>query len=419
MSHPPASDLTDPAGPGIPLGGYSIALKTGFQETTRRVKEIHCAIADLSIFQVLRWIPGMAGPARLAQDVHDAVVSGIYAAVRHSGGGLLAAAALLEQQVATTTPVATTPPSRLVTGLRSALNAAVGDYLADSANPLAIPMGFYAAGHQIPLTNEGLRAHVADPSDRLCVFIHGLGCDEHGWQWYADTAWDPPGQHYGARLQTDLGYTPLYLRYNTGLPITDNGRQLMRQLSALLAVWPQPVRELVLIGHSMGGLVARSACDEAAAEGLSWLEPTHMVICLGSPHRGAPLEQLGHLTTTALHLSKLTAPLGKIAAARSAGVKDLRHGLWAHEERTQAAAVASSVAYRFISANLSGDPDHPLGHILGDGLVTLGSATPPALADDVDSVRLGGLSHMALLNEPRVYAWIKQWLEASEARNRV
>ena len=155
---------------------------------------------------------------------------------------------------------------------------------------------------------------------------------------------------------------------------------------------------------------ARGACDEAAAENLSWLKPARMVICLGSPHRGAPLAKLGHLATAALHLSKVTAPLAKIAAARSAGVKDLRHGLRAQEERTQAAAMVSSVAYRFISANLTEDPDHPLGHILGDGLVTLGSATPPKLADDVDSVCLGGLGHMALLNEPRAYEWIRQWL---------
>jgi pimeloyl-ACP methyl ester carboxylesterase len=330
---------------------------------------------------------------------------------------VLAVAALLEQRAAPNAPAQAAPPSRLAVGLRSALNAAVGDHLASSANPLAITMGFYSAGHPIPLTADGLRAHLPDPSDRLCIFIHGLGCDEHSWQPAAKTAGDPPSQPYGARLQADLGYTPLYLRYNTGLPIADNGRQLARLLSELLTAWPRPVRELVLIGHSMGGLVARGACDEAAVENLPWLKPTRMVICLGSPHRGAPLAKLGHLTTAALHLSKVTAPLGKIAAARSSGVKDLRHGLRAQEERTQAAAVASGMAYRFISANLTEDPDHPLGHILGDGLVTLGSATPPKLGDDVDSTRLGGLGHMALLNEPRVYAQIRQWLDAPDARN--
>ena len=416
MSHSPPLDPTDSTGIASLTSGYRAVLKTGFEETTQRVQEMHRAIADLS-FWTQQWIPGLAGPARLVKRAHDAIADGIYATIRQSGGGLFKAAALLEQHAANA-PAQTTPPSRLAIGLRSALNAAVGDHLASSANPLAITMNFHAAGHPIPLTTASLRAHFPDPSDRLCVFIHGLGCDEHGWEPATKTATDAPDQSYGARLRADLGYDPLYLRYNTGLSIADNGRHLARLLTALFAAWPQPVRELVLIGHSMGGLVARAACDEAAAENLPWLRPTRMVIGLGSPHRGAPLAKLGHLATAALHLSKVTAPLGKIAAARSAGVKDLRHGLWEHEERTQAAAVASSVAYRFISANLTDDADHPLGHILGDGLVTLRSATPPELADDVDSVRLGGLGHMALLNEPRVYERIRQWLAAPGAGNR-
>lgn len=415
MAHSSSPDPVNPAGIP-PVSGYFSVLKTGFQETTRRAQEMHRAIADLS-FQAQQWIPGLVGPMRLVKSVHDAITDGVYAAIRQSGGGLLEAAALLEQRVAVNSPTQAAPPSRLAVGLRSALNAAVGDHLASSANPLAITMGFYAAGHLIPLTAAGLRAHLPDPSDRLCVFIHGLGCDEQSWQPAAKTAGDSPSPPYGARLQADLGYTPLYLRYNTGLPIADNGCQLARLLCDLFAAWPRPVRELVLIGHSMGGLVARGACDEAAAASLPWLKPTRMVIGLGSPHRGAPLAKLGHVITTALQLSKVTAPLGKMAAARSAGVKDLRHGLRAHEERTQTAAAATGVAYRFISANLTEDPDHPLGHILGDGLVTLGSATPPELADDTDSVRLGGLGHMALLNEPRVYEQIRQWMDRPGQRS--
>lgn len=417
MSLPPSSDPADPAGTPPPVSGYFSMLKTGFQETTRRIQEMHRAITDLS-FQAQQRIPGLAGPARLVKNTHDTITDGVYAAIRQTGGGLLEVAALLEERTAASAPAQAAPPSRLAVGLRSALNAAVGDHLASTANPLAITMGFYASGHHpIPLTAAGLRAHLPDPGDRLCIFIHGLGCDEQNWQPVAKTAAETPIPSYGEQLQADLGYTPLYLRYNTGLPIEDNGRQLARLLTELLTVWPRPVRELVLIGHSMGGLVARGACDEAAAENLPWLKPTRMVICLGSPHRGAPLAKLGHLATAALHLSKVTAPLGKIAAARSIGVKDLRHGLRAQEKRTQAAAVASGVAYRFISANLTEDPDHPLGHILGDGLVTLHSATVPELSDDVDLVRLGGVGHMALLNEPRVYEQIRRWLDAPGERN--
>jgi hypothetical protein len=142
-----------------------------------------------------------------------------------------------------------------------------------------------------------------------------------------------------------------------------------------------------------------------------------MIICLGSPHRGAPLEKIGHQITKTLHRSPLTAPLGKIAAARSAGIKNLRYGLHRIARPGHDSPAVPGVALRFIGANLAKDPDHPLGHLLGDGLVTLHSATAPKLSGDVATVRLGGLHHMALLNEPRVYQQIRQWLaDHGEAR---
>ncbi len=406
MSQPDSSDRTEsPA----PRGGYCQALKTGFQETTLRVQEMHQAIAHTS-FHVLRQVPGLGQPVALTQKAHRLIADGVYAAIRHSGGGLLSLAAWIEQHAVK--PASSPAPlaSRRATVLQSAINAAVGDFLASSANPLAIHMGFYTDGQPLPLAADGLRDRLIDPSDRLCVFIHGLGCDEQSWRLYADTAWDPPGQDYGQRLHAELRYTPLYLRYNTGLPIADNGEQLARLLDLLLAVYPLPVRELVLIGHSMGGLVARSACEQAAATHQTWPGLTRMVICLGSPHQGAPLEKLGQLTTVALGLSSLVAPLGKIANARSAGIKDLRHGLRA----TGTPPGSPGIAYRLIGASLTQRIDHPIGQLLGDGLVTLGSATATDLADDVDTVRLGGLHHMELLNTPRVYRHIHDWLAMPE-----
>ena len=391
--------------------GYSPALKTGLQETTTRVQEMHQAIAGLS-FQMLGWIPGLAGPTRIVQDAHDAIARGVYTAIRHGIGGALTVADLLEPHAvaAIKTAASTEPPSRLAVGLHSALNAAVGDHLRDSANPLAITMGFYADGHRIVLTSAGLSAHLPQPSDRLCLFVHGLGCDEHHWQRTAATADDAPSRDYGQQLQADLGYTPLYLRYNTGLRVAENGQDLARQLENLLNAYPQPVRELVIIGHSMGGLVARSAAQYAADQGLAWLPLTRMIVCLGSPHQGAPLEKLGQRIAKTLHRSPITAPLGKIAAARSAGIKNLRYGLQRVAEPDPHPPALPGVALRFIGASLAKDPDHRLGYFLGDGLVTLDSATAPNLPGDVATVRLGGLHHMALLNDPRVYQQIRHWL---------
>jgi hypothetical protein len=158
----------------------------------------------------------------------------------------------------------------------------------------------------------------------------------------------------------------------------------------------------------MGGLIARNACEQAAADDLDWPQVTRMLVCLGSPHLGSPLERLGHAVNTALHRHEITAPLGKIAATRSQGVKDLRHGPGA------SAATPHAIALRFLGSTLTDDVDHPLAEWFGDGLVTMGSATGHPVTGDVQSARIGGIPHMALATEPRVYAQIKAWL--AEAR---
>jgi pimeloyl-ACP methyl ester carboxylesterase len=164
------------------------------------------------------------------------------------------------------------------------------------------------------------------------------------------------------------------------------------------------VDDLLLIGHSMGGLVARDACELAATQDLHWPQVTSMLICLGSPHLGSPVERLGHAVNTALDQHAITAPLGKIAAQRSQGVKDLRHGPGASH------VTPHPIALRFLGGTLTDDVDHPLAEWFGDGLVTMGSATDHPVTGDVKSARIGGIAHMSLATEPRVYAQIKTWL---------
>ena len=380
--------------------GYSDAAKVAVQETNARVREIHQAIAAQS-FDILTRIPLVAGPASLVQKAHDAIVGGVYAAIHHGTGGVLGAAAIVERNLPES--VDDKPPGRLARGVRSALNAAFGDHLEQTRNVLAIVMGIYRDGLMLALDRSALAAAFPAPGQRLCVFIHGLAFDEHSWQPTGDGEVD-----FASGVQADFGYTPLTLRYNTGLPIADNGTRLASLLEELLSAWPEPVEELLLIGHSMGGLIARAACETGAAGDLHWPQVTTMLVCLGSPHLGSPVERLGHAVNTALHRHEITAPLGKIAATRSQGVKDLRHGPGASP------ATPHPIALRFIGGTLTDDVDHPLAEWFGDGLVTMGSATSHPVTGDVRSTRLGGIPHMALTTEPRVYAQIKAWL--AEAR---
>jgi pimeloyl-ACP methyl ester carboxylesterase len=379
-----------------PETGVSDAAKVAVQETSTRVREMHQAIADQS-FDILARIPLVAGPAALVRTAHDAIAGGVYAAIHHGSAGLLGAAAMVERELPQ--GAGEQPPGQVVRSLRSALNAAFGDHLAQTGNTLAIDMGIYHHGMQLAIERDAITAAFPGAGRRLCLLIHGLAFDEHCWQPAAAREVD-----FAGALEGEFGYTPLYLRYNTGLPIADNGARLASFLEALIAAWPEPVDDLLLVGHSMGGLVAREACEQAADRGLHWPQLTSMLICLGSPHLGSPVERLGHAVNTALDRHQVTAPLGKIAATRSRGVKDLRHGPGARPVTPHA------IALRFLGSTLTDDVDHPLAAWLGDGLVTMGSATDHPVTGDVKSARLGGIAHMALTTEPRVFAQIRAWL---------
>jgi pimeloyl-ACP methyl ester carboxylesterase len=396
-----------PASPAAPLAPatYAPVLNAGIQATTARVQEMHNAISGKT-FDALLMLPGLSVPTRLVQGAHDAITTGVYAAVRHGANALLALAGDAERLLV--------DPTRELEGrelaFRSALNAAAGDALAQAGSPLAVQMGLHADGKTVALTREAL----AGLRERVCVFVHGLACDEQSWWLFPDawrgSRWDGIGSSYGVLLSAELGFSSLYLRYNTGVAIDDNARQLAEHLTQLTTLAPQ-VREIVLVGHSMGGLVARRACERPAEHDAGWRQRVHTLICLGSPHQGAPLEKLGHFVASALSLSNVTQPLGTIANARSQGIKDLRHGLRGKKRRPD------GLALRLVAGSLADESDAMMGpmvgSVLGDGLVTTRSASDASLTGDVQRVELAGLGHMALLNHPRVYTLIREWLGAS------
>ena len=259
-------------------------------------------------------------------------------------------------------------------------------------------------------------AALANLRPRVCLFLHGLACDEQSWRLRSD-AWTtspwadalPAGEaiQYGSLLEHELGLSPLWLRYNSGLAVDHNAQQLAELLQRLAEGAPQ-VREWRLIGHSMGGLVARRAHALASAGGLGWARDAQMIVCLGSPHQGAPLAKLGHVAAAALAVSEVTRPLARIANSRSRGIKDLRHGLKGAPPAP--AAPALRLVFGSLGDEGGGGIGPLLGELFGDGLVRADSATDGDLAGDVERVELAGLGHMSLLNHPRVYAVIRAWL---------
>jgi hypothetical protein len=309
----------------------------------------------------------------------------------------------------------------------SALNGVLGDQLEDSANPLAITMGLRRDGLSLPLDKAALAARLPAATGKIVVLVHGLCMNDLQWRATA-------GRHdLGEQLAQALGYTPVYLHYNTGLHTSVNGGQLATLLERLLQAWPQPVESVSLLTHSMGGLVARAACHSAAATGLLWPRQLKNLVCLGTPHHGAPLEKLGNWVDAALGSNPVTRPFAAIGQLRSAGITDLRYGHvlpadWQDADRfaagpdgRQPVPLPQGVACFAVAATLGAVPaaggGARLDAALGDGLVPVASA----LGQHADPARSLAFpperqwiavdtGHIALMHSPQVAAQLLRWL---------
>ena len=293
------------------------------------------------------------------------------------------------------------------------LNGLVGDWLHRSGNGLASPMSLSAGARPLVLDAESLRASLPEASRSVVVLLHGSMGTEFSWR-LSD------GSDYGTRLGAQLGMTPLYLRYNSGRHISENGEALDGLLEALLPAWPVPLKELTLIGHSMGGLVARSACHVAAEAEHRWVGRVRRAFYLGTPHLGAPLERLGNAvawTLTAVG-NPYTSLLAQVGNLRSAGIKDLRFANLTRadwegadadallEDRRHPVPLLPHIRHYLVAGSVSRSP--LLTALFGDALVPVPSATASKAAR---VCVLPGVGHLALARDEAVYQQIRAWVE--------
>jgi pimeloyl-ACP methyl ester carboxylesterase len=307
----------------------------------------------------------------------------------------------------------------------AAVTGLYGDQLTAQANKLAGDMRIHHCGTPIGLTAESLASEFPAATGRVVVFVHGWCLTERSW-WRRPREGDD-ARSYGERLRDDLAFTPVYLRYNTGLHVSVNGRTLAEMLDQLVAQWPVGIDELVLVGHSMGGLVIRSACHYGAQQQHRWQENVSHVVCLGSPHLGADLEKGVNVASWALARLPETQAIAGFLNTRSAGVKDLRFGACLDEDwcdadpdeflsdRCHEVPFLPGATYHFV-ATTAAPP--VVGLIAGDHLVRSGSASGRSKSrsipfDPEHGLTLTGLNHFGLLNDPRVYAKLHDWIGAA------
>jgi pimeloyl-ACP methyl ester carboxylesterase len=307
------------------------------------------------------------------------------------------------------------------------LNAVLGDELADQGSPLAIPMAVRRARADVVPRRDALEEAFPESNSKLAVFVHGLGETEESWRLHSDRHACGTESTYGSLLAEDLGYTPVHLRYNTGLHISENGRHLTTLLEDVVAGWPSPVAELILVGHSMGGLVARSACHYARQRGDTWVSSLRHVFYLGCPHLGAGLEQWVTRLSGVLGRLEETRPLASVLNRRSAGIKDLRAGYLLDDHWRDADSGPTSpgndvplipwAKHYAVSATVTTSRRNPFGRVVGDLLVqpasargrTRGGGSIPFPAEHTR--HFSGLHHFRLLNHPSVYEAMREWLD--------
>jgi pimeloyl-ACP methyl ester carboxylesterase len=349
------------------------------------IADVHRAIADRAFVA--------AGPGVRA--MHDAIAGVSYGAVR--GGALLAGAAadaVLRRRAGGRT-LSATPRGAAALG---ALNGLIGDRLELEGSALQQEMS----------VREGA------VGASTVVFVHGLFETEHAWRFGGR-------ERYGDRLARDAGWSPVWIRYNSGRHVSENGRSLADLLEKL--VEDSPVERIALVGHSMGGLVARSACRTGAERGDAWVRHVRHVVSLGSPHRGAPLEEAVHMAGAALAAVPETRPFAGLLRRRSAGIRDMRRGSlvdadWRDRDPDALrAAVCEEVplldgaTHCFVAATVTRTASHPVARLIGDWLVLEPSASHRAQ----EALHVGGAHHLALLNHPQVYERLREWLASPPA----
>ena len=363
----------------------------------------------------------LGGTGQVVEWVYDAVGAGVYRALTESsraagraGGRLVAAGGAGRRQLSTT------PGGAALIG---ALNGLIGDALERERSQLHQPLGVRVDGRPVAPIRPELEPAFPGAGPRLVVFLHGLMETEFAW-WAGAQA---SGGTYGARLAHDRGCTPVYVRYNSGRQVSENGASLAGLLEALVVEWPVEVSELALVGHSMGGLVARSACHQGGRQGAEWVRLVRHIVSLGTPHLGAPLAQAVHYAAAGLGALPETRALAAFLRRRSAGIRDLRQGSLVDEDwrgrdpdalraaACQEVPLLEGVTHCFVSATVTRSARHPVGRLVGDTLVLVPSASGRGRTrripfEEEYGAHVGGTHHLALLNHPAVYERLRGWL---------
>lgn len=381
--------------------GNSIALAT--QRVVAPVQGMHRVIAD-------RWFSAVGPAAQPVRRVHDGVSDAVYGSLRFGG---VIAGKLLEARVGRASAAAGSA--------QSVVNGLWGDDLGSRASDLEIEMAVRDRHGTIIPADHRLGDAFPEATGNVIVLVHGLIETERCWAG-SDTE---PGLLESLDDHPEL--TAVMVRYNSGLRISENGALLSALLEDVHLCWPVPVESISLVGHSMGGLVIRTACSVAADSGSRWIRAVDRVVTIGTPHRGSPLEKLANAAAWALSAARETRPLADFLNGRSVGIKDLRFGAVAEDDwrdRDPDALLRDTVGdhplpagieHHFVAGVVTGDVTHPLGGSVGDFVVRPSSATARDRLSPTSTAVFGQTRHPTLQRDPAVVEHVMECLARSSS----
>lgn len=380
------------------LDALSLLSEVADEWAVKSVRDTHLAWADRAYGLARR---RLGSTSTVPEVVHRGIVTSVS---RWVGIGLKGSAIGLDRLAAAGVGpgLEDGPRGRFVS---SSVNGLIGDRLVRERPQLAIPMAARVGGNDVDL--DDLESAYPTATGRLVVFMHGLCENESYWNLHRERT----GTTYAEAL-AGRGWTPVFLRANTGLPLRDNGVALAAYLQRLVDAWPVPITRIALIGHSLGGLVLRAAgavAAESTASGNEWSARVSDVVTLGTPHLGAPIARGIGQGSRLLGAAPETAAFGRILDWRSAGVHDLVAGL------SDDVPPMPNARYHLVCATVTRRRRHPVGDLVGDFLVRPRSAygqdqSGRRLFPDADVLHVGRTDHFGLLNHPDIHRAMDDWL---------
>jgi len=391
-----------------PAQNLGSALAFAADRVATPVEAMHRVIAG-------SWLDPLGPVGAPVRNVNDALTTMAYGSVRFGAD----AVGFGVDELVTVGPGVADSVQAFVNGLW-------GDDLGRHEDQLEITMAIRDDAGAPVAIGPDLGASFPTATGCLIVLVHGLVETERCW-FGSETA---PG--LAEALENEAELTPVMIRYNSGLRVSDNGMLLSSLLEETRANWPVPVQSIALVGHSMGGLVVRSACETARTAGHRWIEDVDTIVTVAAPHRGSPLEKLANVAAWGLGVASVTRPLARFVNGRSVGIKDLRFGAIVEDDwrgidpdallrdTVGDHSLVSDIDHHFVTGVVTSDAAHPVGMAVGDLVVRSESGTGGRHLEPENAVVVGGKNHFDLLSDPEVVDCVMGWLAlpTPDSRNR-